>query len=106
MEAVQSGQASIFSFIYQVVGGLIGIDDTWIRSGGVVRDVNNCKPNRVYMINSSLGTINFNLFPYGNLLCYQTDAYHTQIATSMYNNKRYTRTSDNNGHSWSQWREF
>ena len=24
MEAVQSGQASIFSFIYQVVGGLIG----------------------------------------------------------------------------------
>lgn len=30
MEAVQSGQASIFSFIYQVVGGLLGIGTNFV----------------------------------------------------------------------------
>ena len=58
------------------------------------------------MINTDLGTINFSMFPYGNLLYYSQGAYHTQIATSINDNKRYTRISDNDAKTWSNWREF
>lgn len=62
--------------------------------------------NRVYMINISLGTINFDLFTYGNLLYFSQGEYHTQIAMSIYDNKRFTRMSSNGGNSWGEWREF
>lgn len=58
------------------------------------------------MINISLGTINFNLFTYGNLLYFSQGEYHTQIAMSIYDNKRFTRMSSNGGNLWGEWREF
>lgn len=58
------------------------------------------------MINISLGTINFDLFTYGNLLYFSQGEYHTQIAMSIYDNKRFTRMSSNGGNSWGEWREF
>lgn len=85
---------------------LIGINNTWFRDGGIVINPDNCLNNRVYMINISLGTINFDLFTYGNLLYFSQGEYHTQIAMSIYDNKRFTRMSSNGGNSWGEWREF
>lgn len=89
-----------------VLAGLIGINNTWFRDGGIVINPDNCLNNRVYMINISLGTINFDLFTYGNLLYFSQGEYHTQIAMSIYDNKRFTRMSSNGGNSWGEWREF
>lgn len=92
--------------VASVLAGLIGINNTWFRDGGIVINPDNCLNNRVYMINISLGTINFDLFTYGNLLYFSQGEYHTQIAMSIYDNKRFTRMSSNGGNSWGEWREF
>ena len=92
--------------VASVLAGLIGINNTWFRDGGIVINPDNCLNNRVYMINISLGTINFDLFTYGNLLYFSQGQYHTQIAMSIYDNKRFTRMSSNGGNSWGEWREF
>ena len=92
--------------VASVLAGLIGINNTWFRDGGIVINPDNCLNNRVYMINRSLGTINFDLFTYGNLLYFSQGEYHTQIAMSIYDNKRFTRMSSNGGNSWGEWREF
>ena len=90
--------------VASVLAGLIGINNTWFRDGGIVINPDNCLNNRVYMINISLGTINFDLFTYGNLLYFSQGEYHTQIAMSIYDNKRFTRMSSNGGNSWGEWR--
>ena len=92
--------------VASVLAELIGINNTWFRDGGIVINPDNCLNNRVYMINISLGTINFDLFTYGNLLYFSQGEYHTQIAMSIYDNKRFTRMSSNGGNSWGEWREF
>jgi hypothetical protein len=92
--------------VASVLAGLIGINNTWFRDGGIVINPDNCLNNRVYMINISLGTINFDLFTYGNLLYFSQGEYHTQIAMSIYDNKRFTRMSSNGGNAWGEWREF
>lgn len=92
--------------VASVLAELIGINNTWFRDGGIVINPDNCLNNRVYMINITLGTINFDLFTYGNLLYFSQGEYHTQIAMSIYDNKRFTRMSSNGGNSWGEWREF
>lgn len=92
--------------VASVLAGLIGINNTWFRDGGIVINPDKCLNNRVYMINISLGTINFDLFTYGNLLYFSQGEYHTQIAMSIYDNKRFTRMSSNGGNSWGEWKEF
>ena len=92
--------------VASVLAELIGINNTWFRDSGIVINPDNCLNNRVYMINISLGTINFDLFTYGNLLYFSQGEYHTQIAMSIYDNKRFTRMSSNGGNSWGEWREF
>lgn len=92
--------------VASVLAELMKIDNSWFRSGGIVINPDNCVTNRVYMINSSLGTINFGLFTYGVLLYFSQGEYHAQIAMSIYDNKRFTRISSNSGNSWGDWKEF
>ena len=82
------------------------INNTWFRDGGIVVNPDNCIVNRVYMINRSMSTVNFSLFDYGVLFYFGQNQYKAQIAMSIYDNKRFTRMSADEGHSWGEWREF
>ena len=58
MEAVQSGQASIFSFIYQVVGGLIGAKNFIKTSNNLLTsrdDMNSLESGIIYSFSPESG---------------------------------------------------
>ena len=102
MEAVQSGQASIFSFIYQVVGGLNGNAKYGFASG----DLNNLTQGGGYSLNSDVSPItNGPSIKWGGLIVYNNAEFILQLAYNGIDNTIQVRTRNYNG-VWNGWLTF
>lgn len=103
MEAVQSGQASIFSFIYQVVGGLNGVLSGLGRY--FTDDLNNAIATGYWALNKDLyHNGNFPDMAYGGLIVWavNNDKWILQIVFSS-GGSVYTRAR-NEHLIWSEWK--
>lgn len=103
MEAVQSGQASIFSFIYQVVGGLLS---ALIPKGYAKGDANLILLPGIYDFHKDDYPFSNIPLNFGTLIVYSGNSdrhFITQIASSISSSEVYSRTSTENGTSWGPW---
>lgn len=87
------------------VGGLLGINNTWVRGEPyTVGDIDNCQSNRIYTINSDGGSYHYPTYlSYGILLDFES-YYRVQMAFSVTNEYNYFRTKKESG--WNSWIRF
>lgn len=83
--------------VASVLAGLTGINETWIRYEGVVKDANKCNINRIYMYNVDMGSINGPGISYGLLIDYGEYNYGVQQCFDVISHTVFYRTRDSNG---------
>lgn len=88
------------------MGGLIGINDRWLRDRGIITedsDFNNILPG-IYTVNK-LNLKNQPVNMAGTLIYYGT-TYGTQLYTPILEGTLYYRTKDVDSNSWKSWRKL
>lgn len=90
------------------MGGLQGLNDTWIRDRGLtaynqIKDFNDIQPG-VYTVNST-NILNQPVALIGTLVYFGT-TYGTQIYTPVAEGTLYYRTKDFGDSSWAPWRKI
>ena len=83
--------------VASVLAGLMGINETWIRYEGVVKDANKCNINRIYMYNVDMDSINGPGISYGLLIDYGEYNYGVQQCFDVISHTVFYRTRDSNG---------
>ena len=84
-----------------VVGGLIGVNESWNRNRGLVSDFDNATLAGVYKISNYGGNNNPNI-DYGVLCVYSIEGYIMQTAYSVWGNKVAYRARTEK-ELWSDW---
>lgn len=108
MEAVQSGQASIFSFIYQVVGGLNKLDKALFNKERILGGSDNLNSITQgiysYYVENGIPHNAPSGLQRGIIIVFESNISRAQIIMDFGNKRTYQRVDNSGvGNAWCDW---